>query len=369
VAPGDGLFVRRARDLGVAATVLPFPPALARFGEGGRPGSTKGWRSRLGAAARAAAGVAGAARYVRRLRRLLSADTPDIVHTHGLKMHLLVAAARPRGAALVWHVHDYLGPRPLTRRLMARAARRAAVVIANSESVARDLRAVSPPGAPIRVLHNAVDLRRFSPCGAAADLDALAGLAPAPPGALRVGLVGTFGWWKGHETFLQAVAQVRDLPLRAYVVGGAVYDTAGSQRTRQELEGLAARLGIANRVAYTGFVDDVAPVMRALDIVVHASTEPEPFGMVIAEAMACGRPVIASRAGGAAEIIDDGADAIGHPPGDVDALAGAIRRLAVDPDLRASLGAAARRAAERRFDRARLAAELAPLYIELAGDS
>jgi glycosyltransferase involved in cell wall biosynthesis len=83
---------------------------------------------------------------------------------------------------------------------------------------------------------------------------------------------------------------------------------------------------------------------------------------VIAEAMACGRPVIATAAGGAAEIVDDGVDALTVAPSDAQALADAIRRLASDAGLRARMGAAGRAKAERRFDRARLAAEAIPIY-------
>ena len=102
--------------------------------------------------------------------------------------------------------------------------------------------------------------------------------------------------------------------------------------------------------------------LRALDIVVHASTEPEPFGLVIAEAMACGRPVIVANGGGAREIVEPGVDALTHPPGDAAALAARIRELAEDARLRAALGVSAREAALRRFDRMRLASELIPLY-------
>jgi len=83
---------------------------------------------------------------------------------------------------------------------------------------------------------------------------------------------------------------------------------------------------------------------------------------VIAEAMACGRAVIASRGGGAVEIVTADVDAMTHPPGDVDALASAIRALVVDPGRRAELGRAARTTAQRAFDRSRLARELRPVY-------
>jgi glycosyltransferase involved in cell wall biosynthesis len=90
--------------------------------------------------------------------------------------------------------------------------------------------------------------------------------------------------------------------------------------------------------------------MRALDVVVHASTEPEPFGLVIAEGLACGRAVVVSAAGGAAELVEDDVDALTVPPGDAAALARALTHCADNAALRARLGNAARRTALRRFD-------------------
>jgi glycosyltransferase involved in cell wall biosynthesis len=102
--------------------------------------------------------------------------------------------------------------------------------------------------------------------------------------------------------------------------------------------------------------------MRALDIVVHASTQPEPFGRVVVEAMACGRPVVVSRSGGVAELVRDDENALGFRPGDAAAMSGCIERLAGDAGLRRQLGIQARRWAEQRFDRSRLAEEIVPIY-------
>jgi glycosyltransferase involved in cell wall biosynthesis len=221
---------------------------------------------------------------------------------------------------------------------------------------------------------NGVDLDRFRPPlpaagsaggeGGTVDLDALAGLPPAPPGTVRVGLVATLARWKGHEVFLRALARLAEgpagggeaPPVRGYVIGGALYATGGSQTSAAELRELAGRLGLGDRVGFTGFVPDAAAALGALDVAVHASTEPEPFGLAIAEAMASGRAVVVSAAGGAAELIEDGVDALAHPPGDHAALAARIAELAADPGLRRRLGAAARATAERRFDRRRAAA-------------
>jgi len=124
----------------------------------------------------------------------------------------------------------------------------------------------------------------------------------------------------------------------------------------------AAALGVLHRVFFTGFLADTASAMRALDIVVHASTEPEPFGLAIAEAMACGRAVIASLGGGVTEIINPGINGLGHVPGDAAQLANCMERLVLHPELRRAYGIAARRSAESLFRRERLAEQLIPIY-------
>jgi glycosyltransferase involved in cell wall biosynthesis len=171
--------------------------------------------------------------------------------------------------------------------------------------------------------------------------------------------------WKGHEIFLRAIAAVpHGLSLRAYVIGGPQYETGGSETSPAELRRLAERLGLKDRAGFTGFIADVPAALRALDIVVHASTEPEPFGLVIAEAMACGTATIVSVAGGAAEMVTDGVDALTYRPGDVAALTRLITLLASDRALRQKLGNSACASASRRFARERLAREVAPLYAQ-----
>jgi glycosyltransferase involved in cell wall biosynthesis len=120
--------------------------------------------------------------------------------------------------------------------------------------------------------------------GARANLDAMSGLPQAPANTIRVGLVATLARWKGHATFLEAIARLPDpLPVRAYIVGDAMYQTEGSQYSLDELRQLARSLGLADRVGFTGFVHTPEATFRALHVVVHASTAPEPFGLVIAE--------------------------------------------------------------------------------------
>lgn len=359
VVPRDGPLAARVAEAGGAVRVLPMPAALASFGEWSMRGPFA--IARRSGALLNAAGALGP--YRRALGALLGEIAPDIIHTNGFKLHVIGSRAARPGVPVVWHVHEYVSHRPLSRRLLRHHASRAAAVVANSRSVADDVRTVLGSGTPISSVYNAVDLQAFAPDGDAADLDALSGLPAAAAGTVRVGLIATFARWKGHELFLRAIQRLgAESPIRAYVIGGRVYDTAGSQHTVEELRALAATLGIGNRVGFTGFVERPATAMRALDVIVHASTEPEPFGLVIAEGLACGRAVIASDAGGAAELVEHDVDALAFAPGDVSDLAGALERCAGDAALRARLGAAARGTALRRFDPDVFAGEFLKLY-------
>ena len=352
----DGPLAGIARELGANVVVMPFPAALSRLGENARGGALAGLLKALPATAW----------YAHRLARWLRKMQPDIIHTNGLKMHLLGAWTCPRRSPLIWHIHDYVSLRRLMRRLLWPSRKACAAVIVNSKSVAQDMERVLP-GMRIVPIYNAIDLDRFSPVGEQLDLDERCGLAPAAPGTVRVGLVATFARWKGHKVFLEALARLApDLPVRGYIIGGPIYQTDGSQWSAEELQREAERLELTGKVGFTGFVEDTPAAMRSLDIVVHASTQPEPFGMVIIEGMACGRAVIACRAGGAAELFTDGENALAHAPGDAAALARQIERLIGDEGLRKQLGKRGRATAELHYHGKRLAAELVDLYRNVA---
>ncbi len=360
IASRDGPLLDAARGLGIGASVVAIPDRLAGLGDS----TARGHAARLiGVLFRGARALPAVVGYRRRLRRTLAERQPEIVHTNGYKMHIMGTWSRPRSSALVWHLHDYVSTRPLMARAIRVLSKRCDAGIAVSASVAADAAPAWRGRTPIGVVLNAVDLDRFAPSGPRADLDALAGLAPAPAGTVRVGLVATLGRFKGHDVFLRAMALLPpDLPVRGYVVSGSLYETRGSEFSLAGLRRMAADLGVVDRVGFTDFVAAPADAMRALDVVVHATTVSEPFGLVIAEAMACGRAVITSAAGGAAEVVRPEQDALTHRPGDAEDLAHAIERLVRDGDLRARLGANGRKAAEARFDRSRLGGEVTSIY-------
>jgi glycosyltransferase involved in cell wall biosynthesis len=381
IVPAEGLLAERAGQHGVEVRVLPLPPVLSGLGDSALRRDS-GHESRLGRfsgfAGRALLSLPAAVRYARQLRAVLADMRPTLIHSNGIKCHLALWLARrlPPGAPfasapVVWHIHDFIGRRPLAARALRLASSGLRTAVAVSSAVAADATAILP-GAQIRVVHNVVDPDRFSPApGDESLLDKLAGLAPAPPGAVRVVLVATFARWKGQDVFLEAAGLVRQLlaagahgspPVRFYIVGGPIYRTPGSQFSREELTARAERLGVAADVGFIGFQDDPAAVYRAADVAAHASVQPEPFGLTIVESMACGRATVVSRAGGAEELFTDGEDALGVPPGDPAALANAILTLARDPALRARLGASARSAVVGRFNPADLPRRVAEIY-------
>jgi glycosyltransferase involved in cell wall biosynthesis len=363
IASEPGPLLDRASRLGVQVEIEPMPATVARMGDaalGGLVGTANLASSMLLAAPWALA-------YLRALRRRLAALAPEVIHTNGFKMHLLGIRAAPSQSAVVWHIHDFVGRRRLMSRALRAHAPRVAAAVTNSASVARDVVQVCGSGLRVVPILNAVDLRRFSPEGSRVNLDQLSGL-PEAGDVVRIGMLATMARWKGHEVFLRALALLKaEARWRGHVIGGPLYRTHGSEVSLDGLRDLRDQLGLRDRVGFTGFLQDVPAAMRSLDLIVHASTEPEPFGLVIIEGLACGRPVLVSDAGGASEILASVRGAIGYPPGDAVELARKIGQLVDDRECRESMGREGRASVSAKFDRARLGPAFARLYREVAG--
>ncbi|MDZ4849217.1 MAG: glycosyltransferase family 4 protein [Pirellulaceae bacterium] len=297
-----------------------------------------------------------------KFRRALKRIQPDLIHSNGLKSHLCLSAVQYRRCPILWHIHDYFSHRPKIQRMVRLASRRARGCFCISSSIQNDIQNVAP-NLKAHLLENCVDTDHFSPGdGDIEKLDRLAGFAE-PTSMLRVGLVATYANWKGHELFLQAIAKLPNT--RAYIVGGPLYTTSGSQWSETDLRGIANKLGIQDRVGFVPFQTDPRSIYRSLDIVVHASTRPEPFGLTIAEAMACGRPVVVANAGGARDLFTDQKDAVGHEPGNIESLKQAIEQLASNPELREKIGRQARATAAQRFTTSRFGSQLIEVYESL----
>jgi glycosyltransferase involved in cell wall biosynthesis len=362
IAMTDGPLLGLANEIGVRSMLLPMPKRLAEVGDSRH--RKNGWRERVHGVCRPMKMASDGWGYRRLLRAAIKSIAPDLIHTNGIKSHLLAGLA---GASpVVWYVQDFYRDRPLVRRLLPWAQRGVVGAITISDAVDRSTRTLLP-GLPTRLVRHATDVDKFAPSSADPELlDRLAGLPPAWEGTIRVGLVATYARWKGHDVFLKAAAQLLQqkpgLPVRFYLIGGPIYHTQGSQFSVAELRCLAHSLGLEARLGFIGFQQNPADVYRGLDLVVHASTRPEPFGLTIIEAMACSRAVIVAAAGGAAELFTHDHDAFGVGPGDISGLARAIRTLVEDKQRRQRLAAQARRTAVCRFDQSRLGPEILEAY-------
>ncbi|HVM39332.1 MAG TPA: glycosyltransferase [Acidimicrobiia bacterium] len=336
VSIGDGPAVEWLRDAGAAVEVVP--------------------ETRLRDVPRSLA-------LVTRLRSSIRRHGVDVVVGNQARGHLYagLAAATARLPAIWW---NHVIPEPDWLNRVASRIPSAAIVCSTSEAVAAQ-RAISPrrrieripPGIDVA----AVAARRGSGAAVATQL------RRATTSAV-VGIVGRLQAWKGQDVFLHAAARIaaRHPGVRFAVVGGAVLGWEGDERGR--LETLARDLGIADRVHFTGHVDDPYPWLDALDVVVNASVTPEPFGLAVLEAMALARPVVATFGGGPSEIVENGTSGILVPPGDAAALADAVIALLADAERADAIGRAAARRAEA-FDEARTAEAFAALFDDVTGSA
>jgi glycosyltransferase involved in cell wall biosynthesis len=218
--------------------------------------------------------------------------------------------------------------------------------IANSATTQANLTvALGIPSRKVSVIYPPLDLQTLRITRTSTVTRATFGLAPS---TRCFGILGMLLPWKGHVVFLRATQRVfeRIPDARAFVIGAA--PPRGKEYER-ELRALAQELGIADRVIFTGFRPDVPELLQLLDVVAHASIDPEPFGRVIAEAMAMRRPVIATRAGGPTEIIDDSRTGFLVPPGDDEALADRLIALLENPTLAERIAEAGYTAVRDRF--------------------
>jgi glycosyltransferase involved in cell wall biosynthesis len=280
---------------------------------------------------------------IRALARLIRDEHIDVVVSNS--GHPLIVARPAAWLArrpCAWWVHIYDSRDVLRGEWLALAQQwlGADLLLANSEFTARAVRTSLPACPPVRTLRPGVDTDVFQPSPRAGRW-ARRELA-LEDGEPLVGMFGRLQTWKGQHVFLDAASRIAAQFPRCHfvLVGGSLFgleaEYAAALRSR------AAQPDLRGRVTFLGHRDDTPALLNACDVVVHASVKPEPWGLVVAEAMAAGRAVIASAAGGPREMIEPGRTGFLVPPNDPPALAAALAQLLSDTELRATLGRAAR---------------------------
>lgn len=291
----------------------------------------------------------------------LSAWEADVLHAHDVYTNIFSAQSVPwtwlRGRCHLiasrrwWHYTPRPGL-PLLNRLSYRIAHR---VLANSESVATMLQQDdNVPARKIVVIRNFLDDTAFA---TPSDLDIRQRRESwgVPADAFVIGIIGRLHAVKNHAMLLYALAQSRQ-DCHAVLVGDGP--------TRDDLQRLAAELGIADRVHFLGETLE-GHLHHHFDISVLASTSEGSPNSII-EALAAARPVVATAVGGVADIIDHERTGLLIPSGDIPALSVAIKRLRADACLRERIGAAGLEIVRQRHCRATVMAELSALYASLA---
>jgi glycosyltransferase involved in cell wall biosynthesis len=294
----------------------------------------------------------------RKLARIARERGVDVIHAHVARDYAPASlAARLAPASRLVITRHVLFPLSGAHRL---ALSNVARVIAVSEPVARALRAQKIfDEDKLRVVENSVNLARFEHTRAASD---------APDRPFRVGIVGELSEVKGQLEFVRAAALVAgEFGDRVeFIVVGEDNSRGGEYRAR--VEGLLDELSLRDRVRLTGQLseDAAAGLVASLDILVSASHS-EAFGMAMAEALACGVPVVATATEGAQSLIEEGVNGLLVPAGDVRALAAAVSSLLSDEQLRLELGVQARRSARERFSPERMVEATVRVYEEALG--
>lgn len=272
-------------------------------------------------------------------------------------------ASRLTGVPCVVHLRDfYRGQFPIGSLVDRQVAR----VIAVSDAVAASLSGTRIDARRVTTVHDPVDLEAIDRGASARErIRRECGISESE---VAVGIFGRVVPWKGQLEFVEALVRaMREEPsVRAMIVGDGSDGGPGYLgRVRERIE----RSGLADRFVLTGYRESVEEYYAAVDVVVHASVTPEPFGMVVPEGMAARRPVIASDAGGPREVITHGSDGLLVPAGDPAALAAAIRTLCRDPSLRARTGHRAREVALARFGVEANGATIRRVYDDLLEDA
>jgi glycosyltransferase involved in cell wall biosynthesis len=303
---------------------------------------------------------------VLRIAGIIGREKIDLVHSNSLYCPYGAFAAWIKKRPHLWHLRELPPQLPIATAIYAAMVRKLSIRIASmTRGCAERLFGAAKVPAAVVVLHDGIDTTEFSPDADGQSVRQELGVGDAP----LIGFVARLDPWKGLDVFLRAASEVTGpFPEARFVVAGGA--PSGYEKYAAQMRELATSLNLDGKMQFVGFrygAKDMPRLMAALDIFCHTAIEPEPFGLVLIEAMACGRPVIAAKAGGPLEIVADGETGMLIPPGDTAAYAAAIIGLLRDPQTAKAMGAAGRGRAAELFSTDRFARDLDEIYRDIFG--
>lgn len=293
--------------------------------------------------------------YLFRLVALIRRERYQLVHlNNGMANTTAAWAALATRRPFVVHYHGYCEPSPMRRFL----ARRAAAFVAISDSVAASIPAIGARPDQIVTLLNPLTV---SAAGSATSREETRRRWGVPTDAKVFGIVGRIVSWKGQLEFLEAARTIlAGLPDAWGVIIGDAAD--GGDGYSDQVRQRALGPSMQGRVVLAGFMEDAAELYAGLDVMVHSSTDPEPFGLVISEAMAAGVPVVASPRGAPVELVEDEVTGFLRDPMDPAGVAEAVTKLLQREDVASNMAEVAQRRIRGLCDPRRFAEAMARLY-------
>jgi glycosyltransferase involved in cell wall biosynthesis/GT2 family glycosyltransferase len=295
-----------------------------------------------------------------RLARWIRTQQIDLVHGNTPRSNLYAwLAGRLAGVPVLWHMRNVLEPGMWDIEAMLR--RLPDAILCNSRAVRSRFGEV--PADRLNVVYTGVDTEEFRP-RAPSERDAARAQLHLGDGRVGVAVVGDIGTKVAHEEFLEAARNVSASrpDARFFIVGSAKFAQHRAMESR--LHALVRARGLSDRVRFLGHLDDVGPVMAAMDLLVFPSRF-EAFSRALLEAMACALPVVASDTGGILEAVVDGETGRLVRGVDPACLAEGMLELIDDPDKRRRWGAAARLRAKREFSAPQTARRTEEIYVRL----
>ena len=349
----DGPFLDRLQKEGVSASVLAASDAVMGVERtGGRWEDVKA--------------LPGILKLVVQLRQI--AREYDVLFANSQKALVVGAlAGRAAGRPVIWNLHDIL-----TADHFSSSHRKIGVflanqlvdhVIVNSRATQEAFKESGGQDEKTSVIYNGIDVGPFDAIDdtEVSELRAALGLDQCTV----VGVFSRLTPWKGQHILLETLGQLTNV--HALLVGGPLFQD--DEAYERSLRNLAEQMGIIDRVHFLGFREDVPRLMKAVDVVLHSSTSPEPFGRVIVEGMLAHKPVIATDAGGATEIIENGVNGLLIAPNNPMAMTSAINDLLSKPEEAARIATNGYQMARKRFSMENVVQEVINQIRTVAGES
>lgn len=271
---------------------------------------------------------------VREVSAFLKKEQIDVVFSNSVRANMIAAlACKKTKKRLVWMLHDFTFPRFLLKRL----GRYPAKIVCVSPAVKEYFLAATKNRfeEKIVIVPNGVDLELIQKKARAP-----ISLPVKNPDEYWIGTVGRIEPWKGQLWFIKAARQVLQKVPGAYffVIGAPVKHDPQSLEYHEEIKSYVQKYGLAGKIVFTGYLSNIYPLLKKLDILVHSAIEPEPFGRIVLEGMALKKTVIASPLGGPAETIEEGKTGFLVDPKDTDHLSEMMVDLCSDAPTREKIG-------------------------------